>query len=101
MYQYKQQLRERVLKRAFGGLGATAAQLGRIAAATAGKENLSYQAFEDMMPPEFKELKPEERFDIFKEMAAIDAMREVGKQESAMQSLMGALGQRTGINIPK
>jgi len=101
MYQYKQQLRERVLKRAFGGLGATAAQLGRIAAATAGRENLSYQAFEDMMPPEFKDMEPEERFKIFQEMSAIDAMREVGKQESAMQTLLGALSEKTGVTIPK
>ena len=97
LYQYKQQQKEKALNRIFGGVGGMMGQIGRIAAATAGKEHMSFEEFKKGMPAEFHDLNSDQQMAVWLEVRRIDSIGVAAQQGEAMKNLMGFLGQKTGI----
>ena len=89
LYQYKQQMRDRATARIFGGLGMTAQQLGRIAAASAENETFSFPRFKEMMGPEFAKLDEKDQYDYYMEIKRIQGIEKLGKASDDVKEILG------------
>ena len=89
LYQYKQQMRDRATARLFGGIGMTAQQLGRIAAASAENETFSFPRFKEMMGPEFAKLNEKDQYDYYMEIKRIQGIEKLGKASDDVKEILG------------
>jgi hypothetical protein len=89
LYQYKQQMRERAAARILGGVGMTAQQLGRIAAASAENETFSFPRFKEMMGPEFAKLDEKDQYDYYMEIKRIQGIEKLGKASDDVKDILG------------
>ena len=89
LYQYKQQMRERAAARILGGVGMTAQQLGRIAAASAENESFTFPKFVEMMGPEFAKLDEKDQYDYYLEIRRIQGLEGLGKASDSVKDILG------------